>query len=300
MNPKSLTQQIKTVSIWKRGDKRAPHKPLLLLLALARVARGEQRLTPFEVLYSELEDLLINFGPQRKSYHPEYPFWRLQNDGNFWEIPEREKAIAARGTRVRKGDVPKNVLVEVKANAGFCLEAHQVLQQNQGLLFQIATYLLEEQFPPSMHEDIFAAIGMPRAYKRLGDLINNDFRSTMLRIYERRCCVCGFDGKLGNATVGLEAAHVKWRKAEGPDAPENGLLLCNFHHKMFDRGVMGITLGHQITVSQHLHGGERVKELILQFSGKRYHPPQNGFPRIAEEYIKWHSEEVFRFPARHF
>lgn len=300
MNPESLAQQIKTVSIWTRGDKRAPHKPLLLLLALARVARGEQRLAPFEALHSKLEDLLIDFGPQRKSHHPEYPFWRLQNDGNFWEIPEREKAIAARGARIRTGDVPKNVLIEVKANAGFSLEAHQVLQQNQDLVFHIATCLLEEQFPPSTHEDILAAVGMPHSYKPSGYLINNDFRSTMLRIYERQCCVCGFDGKLGNATVGLEAAHVKWRKADGPDTPENGLLLCSFHHKMFDRGVLGITSGYQITVSQHLHGGERVKEFLLQFSGKKYRSPQKGFPCIAEEYIKWHSQEVFRFPARTF
>ena len=28
----------------------------------------------------ELRELLIEFGPGRKSYHPEYPFWRLQND----------------------------------------------------------------------------------------------------------------------------------------------------------------------------------------------------------------------------
>ena len=28
---------------------------------------------------------LFEFGPSRKSYHPEYPFWRLQNDG-IWEV----------------------------------------------------------------------------------------------------------------------------------------------------------------------------------------------------------------------
>jgi putative restriction endonuclease len=28
----------------------------------------------------DLRKLLIEFGPQRRSYHPEYPFWRLRND----------------------------------------------------------------------------------------------------------------------------------------------------------------------------------------------------------------------------
>ncbi len=32
----------------------------------------------------DLRTLLAGFGPSRKSYHPEYPFWRLQKDG-LWE-----------------------------------------------------------------------------------------------------------------------------------------------------------------------------------------------------------------------
>ena len=44
---------------------------------------------PDEVSFAEIEgeltDLLVEFGPLRQSYHPEYPFWRLQNDG-IWEV----------------------------------------------------------------------------------------------------------------------------------------------------------------------------------------------------------------------
>jgi len=36
-------------------------------------------------LEPDLERLLFEFGPPRKAYHPEYPFWRLQNDG-VWEV----------------------------------------------------------------------------------------------------------------------------------------------------------------------------------------------------------------------
>ena len=67
------------------------------LLALAAVQRGQDRFLRFAEIEERLKKLLIDFGPPRKSYHPEYPFWRLQNDGDFWEIPERGHAIELRG-----------------------------------------------------------------------------------------------------------------------------------------------------------------------------------------------------------
>ena len=38
------------INVWKRGEERAPHKPLLILYALARLQRGEPRLVRFDEL----------------------------------------------------------------------------------------------------------------------------------------------------------------------------------------------------------------------------------------------------------
>jgi len=38
-----LLDPLRKISVWKRGSRRAPHKPLLLLLALAEVQRGGDR-----------------------------------------------------------------------------------------------------------------------------------------------------------------------------------------------------------------------------------------------------------------
>src|SRR5581483_2189532 len=73
------------INIWHRRNERAPHKPLLLLLALARVLRGNPRLEEFRSYEDVMRNLLIKYGPERKSVHPEYPFWRLQADG-LWEV----------------------------------------------------------------------------------------------------------------------------------------------------------------------------------------------------------------------
>lgn len=84
-----LLDAVEHLRPWKRGGQRAPHKPLLLLLALGRAQRGEPRLVPFVDVEYLLSSLLARFGPSRRSHHPEYPFWRLQNDG-LWEIPGGE------------------------------------------------------------------------------------------------------------------------------------------------------------------------------------------------------------------
>ena len=82
-----LHDRLTELNVWKRGDERAPHKPLLLLLAMGRAARGEERLVPFHEIEEPLTGLLRHFGPPRKSYHPEFPFRYLATDG-LWEVPE--------------------------------------------------------------------------------------------------------------------------------------------------------------------------------------------------------------------
>src|SRR5512144_210248 len=84
MNSEETLKRFDDLSVWKQGDQRAPHKPLLVLYALGRWQRG---LTGVTFLEAEpfLTDLLREFGPPRKSDHPEQPFWRLQRDG-VWTV----------------------------------------------------------------------------------------------------------------------------------------------------------------------------------------------------------------------
>jgi hypothetical protein len=49
----------------------------------------------FEGIEDELRHLLVQYGPPRKSVHPEYPFWRLQSYG-LWQV-EGGSALSRRG-----------------------------------------------------------------------------------------------------------------------------------------------------------------------------------------------------------
>jgi predicted restriction endonuclease len=75
------------INVWSRGSERAPHKPLLVLYALGQLSRGGPNSVAFRHVAPKLTELLKEFGPTRQSYHPEYPFWRLQNDG-LWFVDD--------------------------------------------------------------------------------------------------------------------------------------------------------------------------------------------------------------------
>ena len=70
MKRDEFLQKLGQVNLWRTRGQRAPHKPLLVLLALARVVRGEERLARYEQdIERPLTDLLERFGPPRKAIH---------------------------------------------------------------------------------------------------------------------------------------------------------------------------------------------------------------------------------------
>ncbi len=289
----------RNLKVWKKGDQRAPHKPLLVLMALARLQGGGERLWSFEDINPLLHELLVEFGPgDRKSVHPEYPFWYLRNDG-VWEVPDAATLARRVAHRKRSKDIPKGVLLEMKAQAGFPPELDALLRTRPDLVNRIAALLLDAHFPRSVHEDILDAVAFPWVVEpRFRRARDPAFRERILRIYERRCAVCGYDGRMGRAELGLEAAHIKWHCHSGPDTEDNGLALCLFHHRALDRGALGIDQDHTLMVSQHAIGSVGLPDWLHRYAGRPLRTPVPGGARPHEDHISWHQREVFKSPAR--
>jgi len=282
------------ISVWKRGEERAPHKPLLLLLALARCARGADRFIPFDQVDAELTELLREFGPTRQSYHPEYPFWRLQADG-LWELRNAEEVVK----RSSSTDAKKSELLKHHVAGGFPLQVYEALKEDPALLQEIARTILEGHFPDTIHADIMAAVGLaPEGVSVAAILGDIHFRSRILTVYEHKCAVCGLSIVLDHASICLEAAHIKWRQAGGPAVEQNGLALCTLHHKLFDRGAITIGTAMEIQVSERVHGAAGLDGWLMQFRGKKINPPVSAKYQPAPEYIQWHRRQVFQGPAR--
>lgn len=90
----------------------------------------------------------------------------------------------------------------------------------------------------------------------------------ILGAWDRQCAICGFYGQLGAASVGFDAAHVRWFNFGGPDAADNGLALCTLHHKLFDRGALGVDLRLHIIVSSAYSSRTEAGRAVYDLHGR--------------------------------
>ncbi|HSK29851.1 MAG TPA: hypothetical protein VLA17_07795 [Candidatus Limnocylindria bacterium] len=74
MTPDEIRERFGSLTVWKRGGERAPHKPLLALYAIGRGLRGEPRMASYAQFDKDLAKLLVEFGPPRQDrYRQFYP-----------------------------------------------------------------------------------------------------------------------------------------------------------------------------------------------------------------------------------
>jgi putative restriction endonuclease len=280
---------------WARNGVRAPHKPLLLLYALGRFQEDADAPLPYTAVEGDLQRLLSEYGPPRKTT-PAYPFHHLTSDG-VWEV-RTDRGPGSPGSGVRD-------LRESGATGRLIPELQAALRREPDLLGRIARLLLDLHFPPSLHGELCEAVGLdlePAEAELLAAVRRRRdprMRELVLTAYEYRCAFCGYDGRIGAVPVGLEAAHVRWWAFGGPDQVENGLCLCSLHHKLFDKGVLGVGDDHRILVSQRFVGhSDAAREHVTALSGRPLVGPQPGASPVAAEHRDWHTRQVFHGEPR--
>jgi len=300
MNRENLLASINNLNVWKKHDQRAPHKPLLLLYALAQLQNGQKQWLSYREVSDALKKLLIDFGPYRKSYHPEQPFVRLKNDG-IWQLNLGEMDI-------NQLNIKHGWLMSKDVMGGFSDEVFELILKDKKLIRDIAEMILESHFPESIHEEILDAVGLDISYEMdsalnygLRKISKRDpqFRERILRAYGYSCAVCGFNVRLGHKLVAVEAAHIKWHQAGGPDVENNGIALCTMHHKLYDLGVFTINTDHQIIVSQNAHGTFGLNDWLLKHHSQRITKPIQASYTPEIEYLDWNVREVFKGEGRY-
>ena len=290
MDREEILQQFENLRQWGSGGERAPHKPLLVLYAIGKLLRGEDRLISYtDDIEENLENLLTEFGPRRDTYNPHFPFWRLQNDG-IWEVSDTDHI-----RQTASGDAYITDLRNYNVSGGFNEIISEQLQNDSELTIDIIRSLLDAHFPPSLHEDILRAVGIELPLQAFDTRTRpSNFRTNILRAYEYKCAVCGFDVKLGNAPIAIDACHIQWQMAGGPDETVNGLALCVMHHKLLDRGAFTLSMQWQVLVSDDAHGSVGFQEWLMKFHGQRINLPQRQTYYPDMDFIGWHVREVFQ------
>lgn len=288
--------------------RRKPHKPLLLLLAIARLVRYGVRELPFDTVERELQPLLDLYAPPVKAGHePKLPYWHLRSD-SVWAV-----AGADRLARNAKGFPTAAAL---RASAGGIDERFiGLLQSDPEFARQAVAVLLERNFPASLHADVLAGVGLDAArwlgvvplrslggdrVRQSGPARDPAFRERVLQSYEGRCAVTGFAVSLRGLAIGVEAAHVQWHAYGGPDVVANGLPLSPTLHTLFDHGAWTLTDDRRVLVAKEFDGSSEGLASLRPLHGVTLRRPLREADQVGVDFIRWHREAelggVFRGP----
>ena len=276
-----------SLRLHQRDGRRSPHKPLLALLAISRLLETGSSALPWSVAEVQLANLLAEFGPASttsRSQGAAYPFTRLRSDG-VWQLD---------------ADVPMDNTGPLAGVTGsFVPEVERALREAPERALATARVLVTSHFPESLVVDVLVAAGLdpdavlgvatPAGLRRR----SSAWRLAVIEAWDRQCAFCGFDGQLGGSAVGLEAAHVRWFSYGGPDELDNGLALCSLHHKLFDRGALGLTDDLTIRVSGTFTARTPVGRSVYDLHDAPLRPrPGTSLPAV--EHVGWHGREVFK------
>ena len=299
-----ILQTFATIRMAPVGGGRAVHKPLLILFWLGRLQRNEPRTAAFADVEAAFKQLLTEFGTASAPATRQLPFWHLCNDagGNIWQL-ESAGGIAI----ATQGPAPGVSWFRAEGvRAGFAPAVDALLRSDQALCAGLARQLLLQHFPETLHVDIATQTGLDLYEPAIvasatlpGRRRDPAFRERVLRAYEYRCCVCGFDLRIGNISAGLEAAHIQWFTADGPDVESNGMAMCSLHHKIFDLGAFTVQPANlSIVFSQNLQLGDATRSNLLSYHGAGIIRPQSAAYAPQKAYLDWHAKEVFKAPGR--
>jgi putative restriction endonuclease len=268
------------------GGERDPDHALLLLLVLGRLQRYGFQPVRFREIEGAFGRLLAEYGPPRPS-RPALAFHQLPRD--LWDV------TAADGSALPRLDADTLRACDAtgRLNPTFAKE----LLADPALFAQVVRVLLEKNFEQSLHQELSAAAGVDSAPTGAGR--DPVVRQRVLVAYACRCAFCGFEGWLGDTVVGLEPARLRWRAFNGTDDLTNCVCLCALHHRLLDKGVVGLTPAGMILVSRHFVGTTRTaREQVLALAGRLALAPQRGFPGLDGRNLDWHTRQVFRGPTR--
>lgn len=291
----NLVKRIDGIGQFSANGLRAPHKPLLLLLALTKAAAGSKR----EILFAEEEERLrslLEIAGNRKP-RPEFPFFYLKNDG-LWILGQGNKEDIV----LDKG--PSAAFFRREGIWGAFPKAdYQFLKENPQCTQRLVNHILAKHFPESIFEEILTVLAdAAPAPLRAPTVVTwqvskaprpASFRQEVLIAYQYRCALCGFGLSLGDKKIGVEAAHIRWHAMGGPGEVKNGLALCYQHHKLFDLGIFTIHNDQTVEVSRLANGWSRESHQIRTGLSLAQFPDDEE-SRPSAEYLKWHQENVFK------
>lgn len=124
------------------------------------------------------------------------------------------------------------------------------------------------------------------ATARLGQ---GGFRLLIMDTYHRRCAVTG-----EKTLPVLQAAHIRPYARGGEHRVDNGLLLREDLHTLFDRGYVTVRPDYRFTVSRRIRDEFTNGRDYYALEGKEILLPDEAPLRPNRERLEWHNQMVFK------
>lgn len=301
--------------VWSAAtQKRAPHKPILLLAVLDLVARGVITSPVFDVTGDlvELNDLFTGYWrrivPLAQTSSIAFPFSRLHNEP-FWKlipVPGKEITQAvinnvssvtqlrriSSGARLDEAlyylmiqPENRNALREILLRSCFSEQARLDLADQAAINGEAYIYS-QELFNKAHQPKVEEVFGQYRASAR-----DQGFRRLIVRTYDHRCALCGVRIITPEGHTVVDAAHiVPWSTSQNDDA-RNGMALCKLCHWNFDKGLLGISNSYNVIVSRKISANANVPGFLVTLADRGAILPLDHDLWPAQEYLALHRQE---------
>jgi putative restriction endonuclease len=293
----SQTRWLSKLTDLNKARDNAPHKPLLLLVFLEMVEKGEfvggsLPLTP-ELAYRF--DTFFDVVKYRRPARPDVrmPFHHLGTQ-HFWS-PRMVNGEASQHRSTTAYVLPDPEFVECCRDPEFRRQARSIL---------IATH-----FEPAERNALYHLVGMEipqddaitrtAFFKTIDDAEvagrSARFRLDVVSAYNYTCALTGYRVTTISSGAIVDAAHIHRFADSRNDDPRNGIALCKNAHWQFDAGLWTIDDGYRIVVAKDAFSESSPNQTPLsEMHGQRLRLPREEWNWPAHIHLQWHRARRFQ------
>ncbi|OHE31986.1 MAG: hypothetical protein A3J94_06845 [Syntrophus sp. RIFOXYC2_FULL_54_9] len=283
--------KLATLRIDRARGNPAPHKPLLLLVILEMVEKGE--ITSREVTLSP--DLAFRFSvfwsivAQRRNQPPEVrlPFHHLGSSG-IWQPMTADYKPSP--------DKKMTLIIRMDETFFHCLQDYKFRDRARRTLIETEPY-----FQPEEKIALYSMLQMKPAAseiqedKELYKVSVQTGRDARFRIevvviaYKHNCALTGYRMTTLEMESIVDAAHIHQFHDSRNNDPCNGMALTKNAHWQFDRGLWSLNNDYRVLVNREKFTEEGIPgQRLSDFEGRRIFLPDDPRYWPEQHYLEWH------------
>jgi len=284
-------QKLATLRIDRARGNPAPHKPLLLLVILEMVEKGE--ITSRELFLSP--DLAFRFSvfwsvvARRRKQPPEVrlPFHHLESSG-IWQ------PLTADG----KPSPDKKMTAMIRLDEQFfeCLADFNFRDRAQRILIETEPYFQQEE-RVALYSMLRIRPAVPeiRENRELYKASVQAGRDARFRIevvviaYKHTCALTGYRMTTLAMESIVDAAHIHQFHNSRNNDPRNGMALSKNAHWQFDRGLWSVNDDYRVLVNREKFREEGMAgQRLTDLEGRRISLPDDPRYWPEQDSLEWH------------